>query len=90
MGGGSKKETAEMGYIHRIDSTRCKGCGLCVMVCPKDVLGLSDELNATGYHPACQAHPENCIHCALCCRMCPDVAITIDSVDDDKDDKDDK
>ena len=79
-----KKETAGMEYVHRIDSDRCKGCGLCVMVCPKDVLALSDNLNVKGYHPAYQAHPENCIHCALCCRMCPDVAITIDSAEDDK------
>jgi 2-oxoglutarate ferredoxin oxidoreductase subunit delta len=84
--GGSKKGTAEMEFVHRIDCDRCKGCGLCVMVCPKDVLALSDKLNPKGYHPAYQAHPENCIHCALCCRMCPDVAITIDSVGDGKDD----
>lgn len=71
------------GYVHRIDRERCKGCGLCVMVCPKEVLALSDELNARGYHPAVQVHPQKCIHCALCCRMCPDTAITIESVDDD-------
>jgi len=53
------------------------------MVCPKEVLALSDELNARGYHPAVQVHPQKCIHCALCCRMCPDTAITIESVDDD-------
>ena len=84
---GSQKEIAKMGFVHRIDSERCKGCGLCVMVCPKDVLALSDKLNAKGYHTATQAHPENCVHCSLCCRMCPDVAITIEPVDDGKDDE---
>lgn len=72
-----------MGFVHQIDIERCKGCGLCVMVCPKDVLALSDKLNAKGYHPAVQADSEKCIHCAQCCRMCPDIAITIESVDDD-------
>ena len=31
---------------------RCKGCGLCVDVCPKHVLALDESVvNALGYHP---------------------------------------
>ena len=78
-----------MVYVHRIDSVRCKGCGLCVMVCPREVLAISDSLNEKGYHPAYQAHPEKCIHCAQCCRMCPDLAITIEAVSDAKSKKQD-
>lgn len=66
-----------MAYLHQIDRDRCKGCGLCVAVCPKNVLELMKELNAKGYFPAYQARPEDCIHCAICCVMCPDVAISI-------------
>lgn len=66
-----------MKYRHIIDIDRCKGCGLCVSVCPKDVLALSDQVNAKGYFPAYQARPEKCIFCTACCLMCPDVAITI-------------
>ena len=66
-----------MGYQHHIDKDRCKGCGLCVIVCPKNVLEMSSEVSAKGYFPAYQARPEDCIYCALCCTMCPDVAITI-------------
>ena len=66
-----------MGYQHTIDSNRCKGCGLCVAVCPKKVLEISTDVNTKGYFPAYQARPEDCIHCTLCCMMCPDVAITI-------------
>jgi len=66
-----------MAYKHEIDSERCKGCGLCVDVCPKNVLELSEKVSPRGYFPAYQARPEDCIHCALCCTMCPDVAITI-------------
>ena len=66
-----------MAYRHEIEIDRCKGCGLCVSVCPKNVLEISKEGNAKGYFPAYQARPEDCIFCAICCTMCPDVAITI-------------
>ncbi|MEA2060039.1 MAG: ferredoxin family protein [Thermodesulfobacteriota bacterium] len=66
-----------MAYKHEIDSERCKGCGLCVDVCPKNVLEISRKVSPRGYFPAYQARPDDCIHCALCCTMCPDVAITI-------------
>ncbi len=62
-----------------INEIVCKGCGLCVRACPKNVLALSrTKLNAKGYHPAEVADPENCIGCASCSRTCPDVAIRIE------------
>ncbi len=66
-----------MAYKLYIDTNRCKGCGLCVSVCPKNVLQISEEINAKGYFPVYQALPEDCNFCATCCMMCPDVAITI-------------
>lgn len=67
-----------MNYQHIIDGERCKGCGLCITVCPKKVLELSDKVNVKGYFPVLQARPEDCIFCSTCCIMCPDVAITIE------------
>ena len=69
-----------MAYCHVIEKDRCKGCGLCVEVCPKKVLEISSEVNTKGYFPAYQAHPEDCNHCAMCCVMCPDVAIEITEI----------
>ena len=66
-----------MAYHYHIDVERCKGCGLCVSVCPKNVLEISDQINSMGYFPAYQARPEDCIFCTTCCLMCPDVAISI-------------
>lgn len=66
-----------MGYQHTIDRDRCKGCSLCITVCPKNVLEISSDMNTKGYFPAYQARPEDCIHCTVCCIMCLDVAITI-------------
>lgn len=66
-----------MAYCYTIDSERCKGCGLCVSVCPKKVLEISNRINSKGYYPAYQARPKDCITCAICCLICPDAAITI-------------
>lgn len=68
----------------KINRERCKGCGLCIMVCPKKRIQTSEELNATGYYPA-QFQEENvkeieriqCTGCALCAVTCPDVAIEV-------------
>jgi 2-oxoglutarate ferredoxin oxidoreductase subunit delta len=66
-----------MKYCHHIEENLCKGCGLCVSVCPKNVLEISTQVNTKGYFPAYQARPEDCVLCAICCTMCPDVAISI-------------
>ena len=71
-----------MSYLHVIDNDKCKGCGLCVTVCPKNVLEISDKVNTKGYFPVFRARPEDCIYCAMCCTMCPDVAITISEIAD--------
>ena len=69
-----------MAYEHHIEDERCKGCGLCVTVCTKNVLEVSDQVSPKGYFPVYQARPEDCIYCAMCCTMCPDMAITITEV----------
>jgi len=61
------------------DLEACKGCALCVDVCPRKILRLNpDEINAKGYHPAHCTDLDQCIGCAACARMCPDVVITVE------------
>lgn len=72
-----------MGYRHYIDLDRCKGCGLCVSVCPKKVLEISTNVNDKGYFSAYQERPEGCVFCSTCCIMCPDAAISITETKDD-------
>ena len=56
----------------------CKGCGLCVTVCPKHVLELDVAvINALGYHPVRLTDPDACTSCALCARICPDTVFTV-------------
>ncbi len=61
-----------------VDVERCKGCELCLAVCPQKVLRLADDFNAKGYRPAELADPAGeCTGCAVCALICPDVAITV-------------
>ena len=62
----------------RFMAERCKGCGLCVLVCPHENIRLSKDLNESGNPYAVLVDPEKCSYCAMCGRMCPDVAIDID------------
>jgi len=67
----------EKNYKIIIDESRCKGCGLCIIYCPKDVLELSTYFSDSGYRLS-QAHqPEKCIACRKCELTCPDFAIYI-------------
>ena len=57
----------------------CKGCGLCVNACPKQILAIAqEEINQKGYHPAEMRNQEACIGCAFCATMCPDCIITVE------------
>ncbi|HIY15348.1 4Fe-4S binding protein [Alistipes sp. An66] len=60
-----------------VDRERCKGCGVCVSVCPCDVLALSAEVNGKGYPVARMANPDACTGCASCAVICPDSVITV-------------
>lgn len=40
----------------------CKGCGLCVEVCPKKILKIDEKrLNSKGYNPAVMTDQAACI-----------------------------
>ncbi|HPK40975.1 MAG TPA: ferredoxin family protein [Candidatus Cloacimonadota bacterium] len=60
-----------------VDPNYCKGCGLCISVCPQKVIRFSENINDKGYHYAECFDQEKCIACAMCYRTCPDVAITV-------------
>ena len=63
-----------------IDREKCKGCQLCISVCPKQCIAASKGLNEKGYYPAefTQAEGEECCTaCTLCALICPDIAIEV-------------
>lgn len=56
---------------------RCKGCGLCVPVCPNGNIRMSSDINKLGQKYAKVIDEDKCTRCGLCCLMCPDVAIEL-------------
>ena len=54
-----------------IAKDQCKGCELCVIECPKDVLVMSDEINQLGY-PIAKYTGDGCTGCAICFYACPE------------------
>ncbi len=62
-----------------IDETLCKGCALCLSVCPKDLIHMAtDRFTPKGYRPAELVDPDNaCTGCAICAVICPEAAIRV-------------
>lgn len=58
------------------DYERCKGCGLCIAYCKKDVIVMTDYLNSRGYKHI-EIDGEKCIGCGICYTVCPDGVFTV-------------
>lgn len=57
----------------------CKGCGLCISVCPKQIISFNKKvINKNGYTPAFVENMDECIGCANCALMCPDSVIKVE------------
>lgn len=62
-----------------INERVCKGCTLCVVTCPKQIIFIDrGRLNEKGYNPAAITDMDKCIACAMCAVICPDSAITVE------------
>ena len=60
-----------------VNTERGKGCELCVVACPSDVLAMSKQANTKGYNYVYMQNESDCIGCAACGRVCPDGCLTI-------------
>jgi 2-oxoglutarate ferredoxin oxidoreductase subunit delta len=74
--------------VFSLDRDRCKGCAICVKVCPYDAIVMSSKKTHMGYfHPI-----ENgkCTACRECVLACPDFALSVHKLEDVKIDDDDE
>ena len=52
-----------------VDTERCKGCNLCVVACPLNVISLAKEVNVKGYNYARQVLEHTCNGCSSCATV---------------------
>ena len=55
----------------------CKGCRLCVGVCPRKAIVPLTTVNKKGYE-IIRIDEEACIGCGMCYKMCPDYVVTVE------------
>jgi len=62
-----------------IDQKRCKGCLLCIKVCPRNLIKIDAKLNARGVKPVKISAKDNkqCLGCMQCALICPDCCIEV-------------
>jgi 2-oxoglutarate ferredoxin oxidoreductase subunit delta len=61
----------------KVDPNLCKSCELCIAVCPKKIMVISDQKNDLGFRLALCTDHSACTGCMACALVCPDVAIEI-------------
>jgi len=62
----------------RIIENLCKGCEICVKVCPKNVFEAKAKVNEYGYVIPQPVRADACIKCKLCEMYCPDFAVEVE------------
>lgn len=60
-----------------IDQEFCKGCDICLELCPKQVFQESDEISPKGFKKRVPLFSERCVGCLICEELCPDLAISV-------------
>lgn len=57
----------------KADLDKCKGCGICVEVCPLAIMSLDEKKIRIG---------EGCVECRTCLKVCPEGVFTAEAKDD--------
>jgi 2-oxoglutarate ferredoxin oxidoreductase subunit delta len=60
-----------------IDKDKCKGCLLCVSVCPRQAIVVDNILNQKGLKAVKPKEDADCSGCAMCALICPDCCIEV-------------
>ena len=62
-----------------IEEARCRSCGICIDVCPTQVLAPASKTSK-----AIVAKIEQCTACRLCEVLCPDWAVTVHALQEER------
>jgi len=54
-----------------LDQDKCTGCGLCLLVCPQEVLSMNGGKAAV-------VQRDRCMECSACATNCPAGAVTVE------------
>jgi NAD-dependent dihydropyrimidine dehydrogenase PreA subunit len=68
--GSMGQQIADRGAVE-IAPDLCKGCGLCVLMCPDQLLVRTSALNRRGFRPIAYVG-QGCNGCGICYRTCPE------------------
>ena len=61
-----------------IDRNKCKGCLMCISVCPKGLIKADKKLNRQGIKPVkFDGEAGGCSGCTMCAIICPDCCIEV-------------
>jgi 2-oxoglutarate ferredoxin oxidoreductase subunit delta len=60
-----------------VNEDLCTACGICIQVCPKNVLELVEDLHVWTGSMCKVQRPEDCIRCKFCENACPHFAIDV-------------
>lgn len=63
-----------MNYV-KIEPDQCKGCRVCISVCPKNCLVIGSRFNSLGYQSTVFEGEDRCTACGFCFYACPEPGV---------------
>ena len=68
-------------YCITLDKTKCKGCGICEQICPREAIQTIKSEKKKGEKiklPTVDIDKEKCNYCGMCDAICPFGALTVE------------
>ncbi len=65
---------------HIVYAALCKGCRICIEVCPQKAIGIHPTIRGVYNNQIAQCDIEKCTACGICQQRCPDCAIKVENL----------